>query len=191
LKDIKVVLLGQDCYINSVNIKDSNGQIVSVPQAMGYAFSVPDGVPPPPSLKVMYKELIADPDVTFDIPLNSDGKPNGNLTKWATEENIFLFNCALTVRERKSNSHAKFWEYFSDSLIKYISDNTEHVVFLLFGAFAQGKSPLIDGHKHCIIKAGHPSPLNTTYPFIGSHVFSKTNIYLRSIGREPVDWNNL
>ena len=182
LEDIRVVILGQDCYIKNPLIK-IDGEFVRVTQAMGYSFSVPDHVAIPPSLHNIYKELDADPDVEFTIP------KSGNLTRWVKEEGVFLLNCALTVESMKSNSHEHIWKPFSDLLIKYISDNTENVVFLLFGEFAKSKTKFIDKEKHCIITAGHPSPLNRTNPFVGSRVFSKTNIYLRSVDKKEINWN--
>jgi uracil-DNA glycosylase len=167
LSRIKVVILGQDPYHGPG-------------QAHGLCFSVQDGVPPPPSLVNIFKEL--RDDIGMDIPLH------GNLTKWA-EQGIFLLNASLTVRAGEPMSHAKIgWATFTDQVIKTISAQCDHVVFLLWGRFAQEKSALIDAGKHLILKAAHPSPLSAHNGFLGCKHFSKTNEYLMQQGITPVDW---
>ena len=167
-KDLRVVLLGQDPYHN-------------VGQAHGLCFSVQDGIPFPPSLVNIFKELKSD--LGFDIP------KSGNLTKWANE-GVLLMNTSLTVREHQANSHAKCgWAWFTDSVIKIISEQKENVVFILWGGNARSKKPLIDTKKHCIIESAHPSPLSAYNGFFGSKPFSRTNEYLESNGLPPIDWN--
>jgi uracil-DNA glycosylase len=164
---VKVVLLGQDPY-------HGKGQ------AHGLSFSVQDGVPPPPSLVNIFKELHADTGVP--IP------QHGNLTHWA-QQGVLLLNASLTVRANEPMSHAKSgWAAFTDAVIKKISDQKEQVVFLLWGKFAQEKQVLIDETKHCILKAAHPSPFSANNGFFGCHHFSKTNEYLVSNGIDPIDW---
>ena len=164
---LKVLLLGQDPY-------HGKGQ------AMGLSFSVPKGVRPPPSLINIFKELQAD----TGVPIPS----HGNLTHWA-QQGVLLLNASLTVRANEPMSHAKTgWATFTDAVIKKISDNKEHVVFLLWGKFAQEKQVLIDETKHCILKAAHPSPFSAHSGFFGCHHFSKTNEYLTSNGIDPIDW---
>jgi len=167
-KELRVVLLGQDPYHN-------------VGQAHGLCFSVQDGIPFPPSLVNIFKELKSD--LGFDIP------KSGNLTKWANE-GVLLMNTSLTVREHQANSHSKCgWAWFTDSVIKLISEQKEHVVFILWGGNARSKKPLIDKQKHFIIESAHPSPLSAYNGFFGSKPFSKTNEYLLSQGLPPIDWN--
>jgi uracil-DNA glycosylase len=164
---VKVVLLGQDPY-------HGKGQ------AHGLSFSVPDGVPPPPSLVNIFKELQSD----IGIPISN----NGNLTHWA-QQGVLLLNASLTVRANEANSHAKTgWAEFTDAVIKKISDQKQHVVFLLWGKFAQEKQVLIDETKHCILKAAHPSPFSAYNGFFGCKHFSKTNEYLTKNGIDPIDW---
>ncbi len=167
-KDLRVVLLGQDPYHN-------------VGQAHGLCFSVQDGIPFPPSLVNIFKELKSD--LGFDIP------KSGNLTKWANE-GVLLMNTSLTVREHQANSHAKCgWAWFTDSVIKIISEQKENVVFILWGGNARSKKPLIDTSKHFIIESAHPSPLSAYNGFFGSKPFSRTNEYLESKSLPPIDWN--
>ena len=167
-KDLRVVLLGQDPYHN-------------VGQAHGLCFSVQDGIPFPPSLVNIFKELKSD--LGFDIP------KSGNLTKWANE-GVLLMNTALTVREHQANSHAKCgWSWFTDSVIKIISEQKENVVFILWGGNARSKKALIDTSKHFIIESAHPSPLSAYNGFFGSKPFSRTNAYLQSNNLQPIDWN--
>ena len=164
---VKVVLLGQDPY-------HGKGQ------AHGLSFSVQDGVPPPPSLMNIFKELQSDIGVPFPT--------TGNLTPWA-EQGMLLLNASLTVRANEPMSHAKIgWAAFTDAVIKKISDQKKNVVFLLWGKFAQEKQVLIDETKHCILKAAHPSPFSAHSGFFGCHHFSKTNEYLAKNGIDPIDW---
>lgn len=169
-KDVKVVLLGQDPYHNEG-------------QAMGLSFSVPDGVDVPPSLVNMYKELNAE----LGIPI----RKSGNLVGWA-KQGVLLLNAVLTVRAHQANSHkGKGWEFFTDSIIKKISDQKDHVVFLLWGGNARSKKPLIDKTKHLILECAHPSPLSAYNGFFGCGHFKKTNEYLLSHGKTPIDWSAL
>ena len=164
--NLKVVILGQDPYHGPR-------------QAHGLCFSVQNGVPPPPSLVNIFKEL--HDDIGVKIP------PNGDLTKWA-KQGVFLLNASLTVRAGEPMSHSKIgWAQFTDMVIRKISDLKDHVVFLLWGKFAQEKKILIDESKHLVLKAAHPSPLSIT-GFSGCRHFSKTNEYLVKNGIDPVDW---
>ena len=166
--DLKVVLLGQDPY---------HGE----GQAHGLCFSVQDGIPNPPSLENIFKELKAD--IGCELP------KNGNLTKWA-KEGVLLMNTSLSVRAHQANSHSKCgWAWFTDSVIKLISSQKENVVFILWGGNARSKKPLIDQSKHSIIESVHPSPLSAYNGFFGSKPFSKTNDYLISKGIAPIDWD--
>ena len=165
---VKVVLLGQDPYHGPG-------------QAHGLCFSVQDGVPPPPSLQNMYKEL--NNDIGMPIP------KTGNLTKWAMQ-GVFLLNASLTVRAGEANSHAKIgWHEFTDAVIKTISSEKKGVVFLLWGRFAQDKQVLIDETRHYVLKAAHPSPLSANNGFFGCKHFGKTNAILRQQSLEAIDWN--
>ncbi|ERJ58385.1 uracil-DNA glycosylase [Sphingobacterium paucimobilis] len=169
LPDVKVVILGQDPYHN-------------VGQAHGLSFSVPDGIMHPPSLKNIFAEL------TTDIPGFSYPK-SGDLTKWA-EQGVLLLNATLTVRAHQAASHQKQgWEEFTDQVIAQISKELNHVVFVLWGAYAQKKSVLIDHSKHLVLKAVHPSPLSVYRGFFGSKHFSKSNEYLTQKGRKIIDWH--
>ncbi len=170
LKDIKVVILGQDPYHEPG-------------QAMGLAFSVPNGVKLPPSLVNIYKEIQSETGKTM---------PNhGNLTGWA-KQGVLLLNTVLTVREHFANSHkGKGWEEFTDGVIKTVSENANGVVFLLWGANARSKKQLIDRSKHLVLETVHPSPLSAYNGFFGCNHFVKTNEYLTKMGKVPVDWSNL
>lgn len=164
---VKILILGQDPYHGPG-------------QAHGLCFSVQEGVPPPPSLVNIFKELKTDIGVSPPA--------SGNLSKWAAE-GVFLLNASLTVRSGEPMSHAKIgWALFTDAVIRKISDEKEHVVFLLWGKFAQEKAALIDASKHLILKAAHPSPLSAHAGFLGCRHFSKANEYLIANGIEPVDW---
>ena len=164
---VKVVILGQDPY-HGPN------------QAHGLSFSVPDGVPAPPSLKNIYKEIEDD----LGIKLNR----NGNLEGWA-RQGVFLLNAVLTVRASEPASHSKIgWTQFTDAVIKAISDNCKGVVFMLWGNFARSKKELIDSTKHYILEAAHPSPL-ARGAFFGCRHFSKCNGILESMGKKPIDWS--
>lgn len=165
---VKVVIIGQDPY---------HGE----GQAHGLSFSVPKGIKLPPSLKNIFKEL--KNDLGFDIP------DHGNLTSWA-EQGVLLLNATLTVRKGVPGSHqGRGWEAFTDAVISKLSGRRENLVFLLWGRFAQEKSVLIDGTKHLILKAAHPSPFSAHSGFFNCRHFSKTNSYLLNNGIEPVNWN--
>jgi uracil-DNA glycosylase len=163
----KLVLLGQDPYHGPG-------------QAHGLSFSVPDGVRPPPSLQNIFKELNAD----TGMPI-----PNtGNLSPWAGQ-GVLLLNAYLTVEATTPMSHAQNgWGIFTDTVIQRLSDLKKHVVFLLWGKFAQEKQTLIDETKHLVLKAAHPSPFSADKGFFGCRHFSKSNAYLMINGIDPVDW---
>lgn len=165
--DTKVVILGQDPY-------HGRGQ------AHGLSFSVKPGVPAPPSLQNMYKELQSD--MGCFIP------NNGYLVKWA-EQGVLMLNTVLTVRADSPNSHKdKGWERFTDTIIQSLSQRQRPVVFLLWGSHAQAKQKLIDTAKHRIIKSPHPSPLSAYRGFFGSKPFSRANQYLLELGSSEIDW---
>lgn len=168
LEKLKAVILGQDPY------HEPN-------QAHGLCFSVKPGIPLPPSLQNMYKEIESDLGII---------EPRcGDLTKWANE-GVLLLNTTLTVREHAANSHSKCgWAWFTDSVIKLISDRTENTVFILWGGNARSKAPLIDKNKHLILQCAHPSPLSAYNGFFGCKHFSKTNEYLLSHGKKPINWD--
>ncbi|MCT4639509.1 MAG: uracil-DNA glycosylase [Bacteroidales bacterium] len=166
--NIKIVILGQDPY---------HGE----GQAHGLSFSVPEGVKIPPSLRNIYKEL--NSDVGIDIP------QHGNLKRWA-EQGVLLLNATLTVRANSAGSHQKKgWETFTDNTIKAISDNSDYVVFMLWGNYAQKKEALIDDQKHLILKSVHPSPLSARRGFMGCKHFSQANKYLSDKGKEVINWS--
>ena len=166
-KDIKVVLLGQDPYHG-------------VGQAHGLSFSVKPGIPAPPSLVNIYKELHDD----MSVPI-----PNhGYLKSWA-DQGVLLLNTVLTVRAHEANSHRKKgWETFTDQVIRCINEKDDPVVFWLWGKPAQTKAKLITNKHHLILTAPHPSPLSVYRGFYGSKPFSKTNEFLLSKGKAPIDW---
>lgn len=167
LDEVKVVILGQDPYHGPG-------------QAMGLSFSVPKGVPPPPSLINIFKEL--HDDTGTPIPRN------GDLTPWA-KQGVMLLNASLTVRAGEPMSHSKIgWHLFTNCVISTISSMRKHVVFLLWGRFAQEKIELIDTGKHHVLKAAHPSPLAAKSGFFGCRHFSKTNQYLVKHHLNPIDW---
>ena len=150
-------------------------------QAHGLSFSVKDDIKLPPSLKNMFKELEDDIDA-FQLPTS------GNLSKWAAQ-GVLLLNAILTVEAHKAASHQKQgWEQFTDNVIKLVSKECEHVVFLLWGKYAEQKERLIDEQKHLILKAAHPSPFSAYRGFFGCKHFSKVNEYLNSEGRTAIDW---
>ncbi len=163
---LNAVILGQDPYHG-------------LGQAHGLSFSVPGNMPAPPSLKNIFKEIESD------LGVRMSGYPD--LEKWA-RQGVLLLNAILTVRSGEAASHSRIgWEEFTDAVIKYISDNCEGVVFLLWGNFARSKSILIDRSKHHVLEAAHPSPL-ARGAFFGCRHFSKTNEYLAATGRTPIDW---
>ncbi len=164
--EVKVVILGQDPYHNPG-------------EAMGLCFSVPKGVRIPPSLQNIYKELHAD--------LGIAAPAHGDLTQWA-HHGVFLLNAMLTVEKNRAGSHQHIgWQTFTDTVIRHLSDQREGLVFLLWGNFARKKAALINGEKHCILEAAHPSPL-AQGAFFGCRHFSKANSYLQTNGTPPVDW---
>ena len=163
-----MVILGQDPYHN-------------IGQAHGLSFSVPQNIAFPPSLKNIFTELSTDIE-GFQIP------QSGDLTKWA-KQGVLLLNATLTVRAHQAASHQKKgWEDLTDQIIERISSELQNVVFVLWGAYAQKKSILIDSSRHLILKAVHPSPLSVYRGFYGSKPFSQANAYLVAHGREPIDW---
>ena len=165
---LKAVILGQDPYHEPG-------------QAHGLCFSVRPGVPLPPSLQNIYKEIEGD--------LGIKEPSCGDLTKWA-HEGVLLLNTTLSVREHCANSHSKCgWAWFTDSVIKLISDSTENTVFILWGGNARSKAPLIDSTKHLILQCAHPSPLSAYNGFFGCKHFSKTNEYLTKHGKQPINWD--
>ena len=168
LENIKVVILGQDPYHNDN-------------QACGLSFSVNDGIALPKSLINIYKELYDD--------LNIPPATTGNLEPWF-QQGVFLLNSVLTVEKNKPASHGSLgWQDFTDYIIKNISDNCNNIVFILWGGYARGKKYLIDNSKHFIIESAHPSPLSAYRGFFGSKPFSKTNNYLKSIGKKEINFN--
>ncbi len=168
LDGVKAVILGQDPY------HEPN-------QAHGLCFSVKNGIKLPPSLVNIYKEIENDLGIK---------EPNcGDLSKWA-KEGVLLLNTTLTVREHLANSHSKCgWAWFTDSVIKLISDNTQNTVFILWGGNARSKTPLIDKTKHLILQCAHPSPLSAFNGFFGCRHFSKTNEYLKAHNKKTIDWD--
>jgi uracil-DNA glycosylase len=164
---VRVMIIGQDPY-------HEEGQ------AHGLAFSVRPGVPPPPSLLNIFKEL--HEDVGFRIP------NHGCLVPWA-EQGVLLLNAVLTVRAHQANSHqGKGWETFTDTVLQAVNQKQTPVVFLLWGSYAQRKAELIDGNRHIILKAPHPSPLSASRGFFGCRHFSKANAALQSVGLPSIDW---
>lgn len=170
LPKVKVVILGQDPYINPG-------------QAHGLSFSVPKGVAPPPSLANIYKEVFADQPESMP--------KHGDLTRWA-DQGVLLLNATLTVEAGKSGSHqGKGWERFTDAVIRTISAEADAVVFLLWGAYAAKKSALIDTNKHLVLKAPHPSPLSAYRGFFGCGHFDEANAWLIKRNRSPIEWQYL
>ena len=171
---VKVVILGQDPYINE------HPQLG--PEAHGLCFSVKEGIPAPPSLKNIFQEIDNSLHGGVRREVSTD------LTRWA-KQGVLLLNASLTVIAKQSNSHAHLgWHALTDNIIETISAHKEHVVFMLWGAFAQKKAALIDLHKHLVLKTSHPSPLSAHRGFLGSGVFVKCNNYLKKNGLEQIDW---
>lgn len=166
--DVKVVIIGQDPYHG-------------YGQANGLCFSVNDGIPFPPSLINIFKEIETD--------LHKPFPKTGNLERWA-DQGVLLLNATLTVRESEAGSHQnQGWETFTDAVIKNISDNKQNVVFLLWGGFAKKKGARIDRNKHHVLETGHPSPLSANRGlWFGNKHFSKTNDYLKSLGKKEIEW---
>lgn len=168
IDNVSVVIIGQDPYHG----KD---------QANGLCFSVNKGISQPPSLVNIFKELKAD--LGISIP------SHGDLTKWS-QQGVLLLNASLTVRANQPNSHKEIgWERFTEKTIEIISEEKEGVIFILWGKFAQSKSEIIDKNKHFILESAHPSPYSANYGFFGCKHFSKINEILKSIGKDPIDWN--
>ncbi len=164
---VKVVLIGQDPYHE-------------LGQAHGLCFSVNDGVPFPPSLVNIFKEI--NTDIGAPVP------QSGNLTRWA-EQGVLLLNATLTVREHAAGSHQRRgWEDFTDAVIRILSRERDGLVFILWGSYAQSKSYLIDSSRHLILRSAHPSPLSAYRGFFGNHHFSLTNNYLVQQGQTPIEW---
>ncbi|XP_068095542.1 uracil-DNA glycosylase isoform X2 [Hyperolius riggenbachi] len=171
IRDVKVVILGQDPY-HGPN------------QAHGLCFSVQKPVPPPPSLENMYKELQSDIE-GFEHP------GHGDLTGWA-KQGVLLLNAVLTVRAHNANSHKdRGWEQFTDAVVSWLTKNLDGLVFMLWGAYAQKKGSSIDRKRHHVLQTVHPSPLSAHRGFFGCQHFSKTNAYLQSMGKGPIDWKKL
>ena len=163
----KVIILGQDPY-------HGHGQ------AHGLCFSVPEGIEIPPSLQNIYKEISQD--------LGLPPVQSGNLDRWAMQ-GVLLLNSTLTVEAKRAGSHQnKGWEQFTDKVIHLLAEEKKHLVFLLWGSFAQKKGEFIDRSKHLVLSSPHPSPLSSYRGFFGNRHFSKTNDYLTKNGRDPINW---
>ena len=164
---VKVVIIGQDPYHEPG-------------QAHGLCFSVNDGVPFPPSLQNIFKEIQGD--------LGTPAPTSGNLTRW-TEQGVLLMNATLTVRAHQAGSHQKKgWEEFTDAAIRHLAEEREHLVFILWGSYAQKKGAVIDRSKHLVLTSAHPSPLSAYRGFFGNGHFSKANEYLLKHGQKPIIW---
>ncbi len=164
---VKVVILGQDPYHGPG-------------QAHGLSFSVPEGITLPPSLQNIYKEIASD--------LGKPAPKSGNLDRWA-KQGVLLLNATLTVKAHQAGSHQnKGWEQFTDAIIHRLAEKKEHLVFILWGNYAQRKGAFIDTAKHLVLKAPHPSPFSAHSGFFGSRPFSQTNKYLEEHGKTPIDW---
>ncbi len=166
-EQVKVVILGQDPYHEPR-------------QAHGLCFSVNDGIPFPPSLQNIFKEIESD----LGIPVPA----SGDLTRWA-QQGVLLLNATLTVRAHQAASHqGKGWETFTDAVIHKLAEEREHLVFILWGSYAQRKGEFIDSRRHLVLKSPHPSPLSAHRGFFGNHHFSQANRYLASHGITPIQW---
>lgn len=165
---VKVVIIGQDPYHEPG-------------QAHGLSFSVMDGIPFPPSLQNIFKEIHDDTGAA--IPFS------GNLTRWA-EQGVLLLNATLTVRAHQANSHSRLgWQEFTDAAIKALATEREHLVYLLWGGYARSKAYMIDKTKNLVLESVHPSPLSANRGgWFGNHQFSKCNAYLKEHGKEPIEW---
>ena len=164
---VRVVILGQDPYHG-------------VGQAEGLCFSVADGVPHPPSLQNIFKEVH-----------NETGAPvpqSGSLLRWA-QQGVLLLNATLTVRDGQAGSHqGKGWEQFTDAVVKAVAEQRDHVVFLLWGSYAARKASFVDANRHCVLTSAHPSPLSAYRGFFGNHHFQLANDYLAQHGMTPIVW---
>lgn len=166
-EQVKVVILGQDPYHEPR-------------QAHGLCFSVNDGIPFPPSLQNIFKEIESD----LGIPVPA----SGDLTRWA-QQGVLLLNATLTVRAHQAASHqGKGWETFTDAVIHKLAEEREHLVFILWGSYAQRKGEFIDSRRHLVLKSPHPSPLSAHRGFFGNHHFSQANRYLASHDITPIQW---
>lgn len=166
-EQVKVVILGQDPYHEPR-------------QAHGLCFSVNDGIPFPPSLQNIFKEIESD----LGIPVPA----SGDLTRWA-QQGVLLLNATLTVRAHQAASHqGKGWETFTDAVIHKLAEEREHLVFILWGSYAQRKGEFIDSRRHLVLRSPHPSPLSAHRGFFGNHHFSQANRYLASHGITPIQW---
>lgn len=164
---VKVVIIGQDPYHGPG-------------QAHGLCFSVNDGIPFPPSLQNIFKEILAD--------LGKEVPATGNLTRWA-QQGVLLLNATLTVRAHQAASHQRHgWEEFTDAVIRKLSQERDHLVFILWGAYAQKKGAVIDRERHLVLTSAHPSPLSAYHGFFGNKHFSLTNAYLEQYGKTPINW---
>lgn len=165
--DVKVVIIGQDPYHGPG-------------QAHGLCFSVTEGVPNPPSLQNIFKEIMSD--------LGKPMPANGDLTRWA-RQGVLLLNATLTVQAHQAGSHQrKGWEEFTDAAIRLLAEEREHLVFILWGAYAQKKGAFIDRSKHLVLASAHPSPLSAYNGFFGNKHFSRTNEYLKAHGIAEIEW---
>ena len=173
---VKVVILGQDPY-------HGDGQ------AHGLSFSVPCGTPVPPSLKNIYKEIYSDPGLGDPAQSQlSDSLQDGNLNHWAAQ-GVLLLNSVLTVERASPASHqGKGWEVFTDSIIRALNERRQHLVFMLWGNYAQKKARFVDTTRHLSLKAPHPSPLSAHRGFLGCQHFSRANSYLKKTGQTAIDW---
>jgi uracil-DNA glycosylase len=165
---VKVVIIGQDPYHEPG-------------QAQGLSFSVPEGVPFPPSLQNIFKEIQLD--------LGKPMPPTGDLTRWA-EQGVLLLNATLTVRAHQAASHQRYgWEQFTDAAIRALNIGRENLVFILWGGYARSKAQLIDRSRHLVLESVHPSPLSANRGgWFGNHHFSQCNAYLREHGEQEIDW---
>ena len=166
-ENVRVVILGQDPYHGPG-------------QAHGLSFSVPEGVAIPPSLSNIYREIKRD--LGLPVPLK------GNLLQWA-KQGVLLLNAVLTVERKRAGSHrAQGWENFTDAIIQKLASHYAHIVFMLWGSYAQGKIKFIEQDRHCVLQSPHPSPLSAHRGFIGNRHFSAANQYLEQHGRGTIDW---
>lgn len=164
---VRVVIIGQDPYHEPG-------------QAHGLCFSVNDGVAFPPSLQNIFKEI--QDDLGAPVP------ESGNLTRWA-EQGVLLLNATLTVRAHQAGSHQRRgWEEFTDAVIRQLNQNRDHLVFILWGSYAQKKGAIIDRSRHLVLTSAHPSPLSVYRGFYGNHHFSRANAYLQENGQPPIQW---
>lgn len=165
--DVKVVILGQDPYHD-------------VGQANGLCFSVNDGIPFPPSLRNIFKEI--ESDIGTPVP------QSGDLSRWA-KQGVLLLNATLTVEAHRAGSHQRHgWEQFTDSVIAHLAEHRDNLVFILWGSYAIGKGAFIDRNRHLVLTSVHPSPLSAHRGFFGNHHFSRTNQYLIEHGKTPIEW---